>query len=950
MQMQSQSWQSSNRLISDQEVVSIGSDTDDDSNIYILGYFTTTLRASSGESVTSYGGRDYFVVKFDSLSNVIWLKNLGSPLNDFVGGGLDVSEDGSIFITGGFRDEFFYTPTESLTSTGDFDTFILKYDTDGNVVWIKHSGQGVPNQRPTTLFTDTDNLLISGYFTDSIDFDGEVTLKSNNAIDDFYYAKLSQSDGSLIWIKQCSGIDNPSSGRITAIQTEPGSYTLAGLFLDSISVGDDTLVSQSIDVFVMKTDLDGNVTWIRQVSGALDEYTYTLQSDNSGSGDLYLSGFFSSAPLVIDSTDTEQVQKNVHIGGYDIMVLKFSSNGTFQWLLRAGGNSTEKVWDINDQDTVGIITGSFTGSMMWGGIELTAGGGASDVDMFIAYYSESGELLGANSYGGRLNSREEGRRVFEINGATYTVLRSDADLLVLGDSSYVSPGGVFYLVVGSIGCRPVNVDFANPTDLSCYDDSTGSLVIIASGGFGGPYKYSIDNGLSYFANNGLFSNLPALNYKIKVLDVKNCVGNGPSGTIRQPDTIQFSYTVTDPVCPDSLFGAISFGSPTGGSNAGWEFSIDSGATYQPLAMFEDVAASNYHLVVKENNDCQSVVIETAIIAPDSIVFDFDLMTDSIKCFSDTNGELHFKDISGGTGPYEYAIDAATFEADTFFVGLGGGFYSLVVRDGNNCLSRVIDTSIVTPDPIVFDFDMMTDSLSCSGEAGGEFHFKVLSGGTGSFEYAVDGATFGPDTFFIGLGGGDYALVVRDDNNCLSMVIDTSIYEPEELMLALLDSANILGDVDGFIEVQASGGTPPYTYVIQETGAEMESGTSTTFTFSSGEEGVYTVEVNDKNDCGPIAIASIEIAFIPVGGTDQYNFSSARIYPNPTSGKVTLEIPFEKAECTLELLNLSGQVLMNRKVASKAGIVKETLDLSDLSKGMYMIRVDGHTLRSGVVVN
>ena len=48
--------------------------------------------------------------------------------------------------------------------------------------------------------------------------------------------------------------------------------------------------------------------------------------------------------------------------------------------------------------------------------------------------------------------------------------------------------------------------------------------------------------------------------------------------------------------------------------------------------------------------------------------------------------------------------------------------------------------------------MMTDSLICFGDATGEFHFKDVSGGTGSFEYAVDGATFGSDTFFIGLGG------------------------------------------------------------------------------------------------------------------------------------------------------------------------------------------------------
>ena len=122
---------------------------------------------------------------------------------------------------------------------------------------------------------------------------------------------------------------------------------------------------------------------------------------------------------------------------------------------------------------------------MWGGIELTTEGGSADVDMFVGSVDDEGGFLGANSYGGRNNSREEGRGVFEQNGKTYVVLRSDSDLLVLGDSSYVSAGGTFYLVVGVIGCKPVNIDFVNPTDLTCYNDSSGSLVVIASGGFGG---------------------------------------------------------------------------------------------------------------------------------------------------------------------------------------------------------------------------------------------------------------------------------------------------------------------------------------------------------------------------------------------------------------------------------------------------------------------------------
>ena len=76
----------------------------------------------------------------------------------------------------------------------------------------------------------------------------------------------------------------------------------------------------------------------------------------------------------------------------------------------------------------------------------------------------------------------------------------------------------------------------------------------------------------------------------------------------------------------------------------------------------------------------------------------------------------------------------------------------------------------------------------------------------------------------------------------------------------------------------------------------------------------------------------------------------KMYPNPSSGVITLEMPFEGPEATLEVLSLTGQVMLSRQAFSNGGMINETIDLSELSKGMYMIRVDGQSLNSGVVLN
>ena len=123
----------------------------------------------------------------------------------------------------------------------------------------------------------------------------------------FICAKRSQIDGSLIWVKQFAGIDNPASGRIVAIASKASSYAFVGIYIDSISIDNDTLVSlnNSIDVFALNTDLDGNVNWIREISGTGIEYSYSINAFKSGG--FFIRRIFSSTSLLIDSTAVDQI-------------------------------------------------------------------------------------------------------------------------------------------------------------------------------------------------------------------------------------------------------------------------------------------------------------------------------------------------------------------------------------------------------------------------------------------------------------------------------------------------------------------------------------------------------------------------------------------------------------------------------------------------------------------
>jgi hypothetical protein len=76
---------------------------------------------------------------------------------------------------------------------------------------------------------------------------------------------------------------------------------------------------------------------------------------------------------------------------------------------------------------------------------------------------------------------------------------------------------------------------------------------------------------------------------------------------------------------------------------------------------------------------------------------------------------------------------------------------------------------------------------------------------------------------------------------------------------------------------------------------------------------------------------------------------SKIYPNPTSGIFTLEMPFDKAECSMEVLSMSGQVVLQQQIYPSSGMISEVIDLSKVPKGLYLLRIDNRALQSAIVV-
>ena len=105
--------------------------------IYLAGYFYDTL-ILSGQSFISVGSQDIFLASYTADGALLWVQTAGGLMADYCGG-VAVAPDGSPILLGHFYADIFIAG-DTLTSAGSSDVFVVKYDAAGNHLWTDQSG------------------------------------------------------------------------------------------------------------------------------------------------------------------------------------------------------------------------------------------------------------------------------------------------------------------------------------------------------------------------------------------------------------------------------------------------------------------------------------------------------------------------------------------------------------------------------------------------------------------------------------------------------------------------------------------------------------------------------------------------------------------------------------------------------------------------------------------
>jgi hypothetical protein len=388
--------------------------SDNSGNVYMTGYFNGTVDFDPGPgtyNLTAQDG-DIFVQKLDNNGNFIWANKYGSSgfeygnsitidefSNVYVCGSRQTSTSssikilkfnsngsyswergwlnssslnnsansimydgaGNIIITGSFEGaiDFVEVPgTYYLNSTGEADIFVMKLTASGGAfVWAKNIS-GSSYETSSSLSLDpTGNIYIGGFFVGTTDFDPSAYSNILNATDpsgNGFVVKLN-SDGNYLWAQQIS-----CQSHVGAIKSDEfGNLCTTGSFNGQADFdpGAGTYnLSGSQAIFIQKINLNGDLIWVKQISGSTSNDGAEIKSvTNDKIGNIFITGYFSGT-YDFDPSASQDIYSTA-FGFNNIFIEKFDEYGNKIWVKSLGAGYGNSISSSSFSDI--YITGGF---------------------------------------------------------------------------------------------------------------------------------------------------------------------------------------------------------------------------------------------------------------------------------------------------------------------------------------------------------------------------------------------------------------------------------------------------------------------------------------------------------------------------------------------------------------------------------------------------------------
>lgn len=482
---------------------------------------------------------------------------------------------------------------------------------------------------------------------------------------------------------------------------------------------------------------------------------------------------------------------------------------------------------------------------------------------------------------------------------------------------------------------------ATPTNASSCAVSDGSITSSVSGGTS-PYTYLWSNGKTTATITGLSSGT----YTLTATDNKGCTKSAVATVSCVASTLSVTTSSVNVKCNGGNNGsATALASGTPPYSYTW-----STVPVQTTATATGLSAGTYIVTVKDAANITKTASAT-VVNPAALVSNTTPTNASSCSASDGNAT---SSVSGGTSPYAYLWSNG--KTTSSITGLAVGNYTLTVTDANGCkksTSTAVNFAGSLPIPLVEGFESSSAGLPANwtldnpdADAGWEVLTTVALTGSNCIGFNnCDGNGAGIDM----TGTKDkfitsaYDFTTATASASLSFDVAYAVLNYKGLTypdsLAVYSSSDC-GTTWNQIYLKGGGTLSTSTTTIScwtpSSTADWRTDNISLSNLAGKSSVMFAFE--NRSDWGEwIYIDNINInAVTGIGSIDP--LSGFNLYPNPATTSFTIQGASNAEKIHYEMYNVVGAEVRVGDISSVGGFFNEKININDISKGMYFIKL------------
>ncbi len=260
--------------------------------------------------------------------------NIGSSGNDEILY-VKATNDGGYVALGHFEnsEELKIEENTTLNAKNDGNTFILKYDKNDNLEWVRSFGGEAINEVNAIVQTEDGGYIAVGYYEDeTLQLGNDVY--NNKGLSDMLIVKYS-SEGNIEWSRVYGGNGYEELSFIST--TTDGGFVVGGYFTSKTLNLDDDIVLTNVDTgyaegLVIKFDSTGKIEWANSIDGNDEQDVYSLVELENGN--IVAVGYTKAKVTIsvdeheVHKEETEESEPRYGEAGF---IVELDSKGNYVW-------------------------------------------------------------------------------------------------------------------------------------------------------------------------------------------------------------------------------------------------------------------------------------------------------------------------------------------------------------------------------------------------------------------------------------------------------------------------------------------------------------------------------------------------------------------------------------------------------------------------------------------